>query len=171
MALDKVVSASLDDMVGKCFEINRMLDRAVSILAVKFNMPRTSDLVHHHLAHPIIGTDYGDSIGDYKTKMNELTVYKATPVGDTDYTSPLEIFVRYQKMIFDLRNTAYDAFEDAQEAKDHETRVFVDGFISRLDVLVDQAQTLVDMFTDYGSDPFHLQLLDSNIEKYITVKE
>ena len=53
--MDNLVSKStqeaLMEFVKQCFVMNRFLDRAVSVLGVKFAMNQLADLVHHGLAH------------------------------------------------------------------------------------------------------------------------
>ena len=49
--VSKPTQEALMEFVKQCFAMNRFLDRAVSVLGVKFAMNQLADLVHHELAH------------------------------------------------------------------------------------------------------------------------
>lgn len=162
--MDNIVSSSLDDILCQCFKINRMLDRASSVLEVKFSLRNTGNFVHQNLAHPIIGENYGDSISSYKSKMNVTTNYKATPSGDEDYEKPVDIFVKYRDMLNELIDLSYDAMEDAKSAGDYITKKFVNNFAYKVSDLLSTSNTLIDIFEPCGTDMFKLILIDSEIE-------
>lgn len=157
----------LNEIIGKCFEVNRLCDRGQSILSVTFKMPKTAKVVHMKCAHPIIGSDFADSIGDYQESRDNTTVYPATPVGNTEYAKPIDFFYQYQHYLLELESLVKDVVDDAIEIGDTTTKVFLDGFLSRLIPVIANSITFIDLFTQYGNDSFHLSVLDSIIDDYI----
>ena len=167
--LSDKMSKTLDELVTECFAINRFLDRGMSILSVKFHMKKTESILHPHIAHAFPGDLFADGISGYKDSRDCLTVYGATPMDDSDYDTPLDFINEFYGKILKLQSDVYDATEEAIEEGDHTTKVFLDGLTNNVAKFTEQAQTLVDLFEDYGSGSVNLQLLDSNIEHYITV--
>lgn len=161
------INDRLNEIIGKCFEINRLCDRGQSVLNITFKMPKTANIVHQLLAHPIIGVDFADSIGDYQESRDNLTVYLATPIGNENYENPIDFFYAYNRKVLELENLVKDVIDDAIEAGDTTTKVFLDGFLSRLVSVIANSITFVDLFNQYGNDSFHLSVLDSVIENYI----
>lgn len=157
----------LNEIIGKCFEVNRCCDRGQSILTVTFKMPRTGLLVHHAMAHRIIGSDFADAVGDYQAERDNTTVYPLTPIGNKEYEKPLDFFYDMQHHLLELENLVKDVIDDAIEEGDTTTKVFLDGFLGRLVHLVADSITYIDLFNQYGNDSFHLSVLDSVIDKYI----
>ena len=83
--MDNLVSKStqeaLMEFVKQCFAMNRFLDRAVSVLGVKFAMNQLADLVHHGLAHAY--PNLGDICGEKCLEAYNISViylyYLSTP--------------------------------------------------------------------------------------------
>lgn len=167
--LSEKMSATLDSLVGECFSMNRYLDRCMSLLSVKFHMKHAEPILHVKLAHAFPGDKFADGISGYKDKRDTLTVYPVTPEASFDANNPYELIEEFYKRMITFQNDVYDATEQAIEEGDHSTKVFLDGLTATITDYIDQAQTLVDVFGDYGRDPFHIQMLDANIENYMSV--
>lgn len=159
----------LNDLVTKCFAINRTLDRGVNVLGIKFKMVQASDIIHHRIAHAYLGEEFADGIAAYQTSRNNLTIYGQTPIGDKDYIAPIDFIKDYYNENIELQDMISDAVDKAIEVGDHTTKVFLDGLLTTVAKYTAVAITLLDLFEDYGGDTFHLQVLDSVIEKYINV--
>lgn len=159
----------LNDLITKCFAINRMLDRGMSILGVKFKMVKTAEILHPKIAHAYPSDKFADSISNYQASRNNLTVYGVTPAGDKDYIAPLDFIQDYYNENIELQDMISDTIDKAVDVGDYTTKKFLDGLLVRLADYTALSITLVDLFTDYGSDPYHLQRLDSVIEDYINV--
>lgn len=157
----------LNELVTKCFEINRLVDRGVSILSVKFKMPKAAELIHQNIAHAYPSNILADSISDYQASRDNLTIYGATPIGNQDYASPLDFIRTYYNANLELQDMIYDTMDKCIEVGDYTTKVFLDGLINRLSKYTSMSIILVDLFANYGNEPFNLQMLDSVIDKYI----
>lgn len=163
------VNSKLNDIIGKCFLINRFLDRGMSLLAVEWKLPNCAKVLHPKLAHAYPSDIFADSISEYQTERDMLSVYPETPIGNEKYESVLSFFVRYHRENIELQDMIYDAIDECIEDGDHTTKVFLDSLLKRLSVYTNQSKTLVDAFSKYGDEDFSLQMLDVNIEKYIIV--
>lgn len=169
MLMSEKMQHTLSGLVGECFAMNRFLDRCMSLLDTKFKLKRCAKFLHPALAHAFTGDDFADGISTYMGQRDTLVVYPATPIGDEDFNTPQEIFAAFYLKMIEFQSMVYDAMEDAEEEQDHTTKVFLDGFMMTVMKYIDQAQTLVDISNAYGNTPLGLQLMDSNIKKYITV--
>lgn len=167
--LSSTLSTMLDEIIGKCFAINRFLDRHVSLIDIRWKMPNTSALVHTHLAHNYIGDLFADAINDYKSERDTETIFPETPRGDENYGNILEFAANYHRLNLELEALICDAVAQAVQESDHTTKVFLDGLLTNLKSFIAQSQTLIDQFNITDGDKFKLQVLDENIEKYISV--
>lgn len=165
--INKELNNMLDNLVGKCFAINRMLDRGVSILSIKFKMIQASEIIHQKIAHVYPSDVFADSISTYQGERGMLTIYPFTPVGDKDYSSPLDFIKDYYKENIELQDMICDTIDKSIEIGDHTTKVFLDGLLNRLSKYTSLSINLVDLFESYGNGNFQLQALDSAIKDYI----
>ena len=89
MLSDKT-SEAIDILVGKCFDLNRTFDRAVSILTNVFSMPQAADIVHHNLAH--LWAAIADEYSSFKDEWN-ITPYYPETHGDGRTYSNLQVMM------------------------------------------------------------------------------
>lgn len=169
--ISESLNNKLNELIGECFELNRLCDRGQSLFTIKWKMPNFGWVVHHCAAHLYIGDDFADSIGEYQEARDNLTVYPATFIGNMDYNSPMGFIVAYHNKNLEFERMVKDAVDAAIEEGDTTTKVFLDGLLSRLTPMITQSQLFVDMATQYGDDAFHLQMLDSVIKNYVDVSK
>lgn len=160
------LNVSLNNLVGKCFAINRMLDRGMSLLKVRWKMPITSDILHPKVAHAFTGDLFADGISDYQASRDMETVYPATPMGDKDYDAPIDFFVDFLNECMDFQSMLYDAYEQADEDSDYTTKNFISKIIDNLSEFTDIAQLMIDLCESYGTDKLHMAMLDGVIDEY-----
>lgn len=169
MLISEKTRVSLCEIIGKCFEMNRFLDRGMSLIDTKWKMRNCSEKLHPALAHAFLGDMFADGIGKYMSDRDSIVYYPATPIGNEDYESPLNFFSEFLKRMIEFQNYVYDVMEDVVEEGDHSTKIFLDGLNKNIVSFIAQAQLLVDIFSKYGSTESGLLIIDTNIEKYITV--
>lgn len=168
MITDKV-NDSLNEIVKKCFETNRVLDRIMSQLSVKFTMNNSSSILHPLLAHyfPL----FADKFSDYQDARNALTIYGLTPKDDTDYDNALSMFERYLNTVKELENTIINSIDVCIEESDTMTRVFLENALRDLIPYTAQGILLCDKIEAYGDNPQGRMAFDHNIESFIIIKE
>ena len=107
--LSKKTKLVLEKIIQHCFYINRMADRMVSVLSVKFVMPNTSNIIHKNYAHwaPV----YADLISDYMDSRDCTTIYGETPRGDQEYENPLDCINKALEMNIELEKLLKKSIE------------------------------------------------------------
>ena len=160
------MNSTLNNLVGKCFYMNRMLDRGMSLLKVRWKMPITSNILHPKVAHAFTGGLFADGISDYQATRDAETIYPATPMGDKEYENPVNFFEDYLNECMDFQNMLYDAYDQANEEGDYTTKKFVSGIIENLSKFTEIGQMMVDLCTQYGNDKLHMAMLDGVIDEY-----
>ena len=136
------VNFKLDEIVTKCFEGNRIADRGMSVLTVKFAMHDTEKILHDKLAHlfPMLA----DQVSSYQASRNNLTLYGITPEDNTDYNSPLEFFIRMVDYIMELESLVGESIDVAQDDNDYATFSFLISFLNNVVKVTNQCLLLKD---------------------------
>lgn len=161
-----LISDNLNDklnlLVTKCFEGNRIMDRGLSVLNVKFVMNKTESILHPKMAHlfPLLA----DKVSGYQESRNCLTIYGATPLDASDYSAPYDFFSRVLDYMLDLESAIGEVIELSKEEEDYITYSFLLTFASDITKVTKQALLLVDKSEMYGAD---LKAFDHNIEDFV----
>lgn len=158
------VNSKLDELVTKLFLGNRICDRAMSVLDLKFAMNKTVEVLHPKLAH--LFPALADVVSEYQGSRNALTVYGITPLDSSDYARPLDFFDRMIEFMVDVESLCHEICGISMEEDDSVTRVFIDSFILKLMPVTKQCLVLADKSEAYGND---LMSFDSRIEDWITI--
>ena len=158
------VNNGLNQIIGECFALNRLCDRGMSELSVKFAMNNTSSIAHPRIAH--IFPKISDVISDYQSDRNCLSIYPATPLDQTDYNSPTDFFERLLDSMTDLESLCYDVLNKAQDDSDMTTVVFLQSFIGLLIPITSQCLLLVDKCELYKEN---WAMFDADSELFITL--
>lgn len=158
---------TLDSLVGKCFYMNRILDRGVSLLNVKFKLPNTAEVLHYHGAHVYLGDKFADAIADYQALRDNETMYPATVAGDDVFDKPLSVFLKFHSENLSFENMVLDAIDQANDIGDFATKHFLEKILDNLTEMTGLSKLLVDIFTDCDNDRFKLLMADSVIKEYI----
>lgn len=148
--LSESVNKKLDELLTKCFAGNRLCDRAMSVLDVKFVMNKSVSILHPGIAH--LFPKLADVISDFQADRNQMSIYGMTPLDATDYVSPQEFFERLVDFVEDMESLAYDVKQIAIEESDCTTVAFADDFIEILIPLTKQCLLLVDKGNAYKGD-------------------
>lgn len=155
------INSALDSIVTKCFEGNRIADRGMSILSVKFAMNNAEKLLHPKLAH--LFPQLADVVSGFQDSRGALTAYGLTPEDVTDYESPLDFFIRILDYCQDLEGLVSEAIE-ISSSSDMITYAFLIKFLRQVSDVTAQCILLVDKAEIYGND--HMAF-DHRIEDFI----
>lgn len=159
--IPETLNNKLDEIVTKCFALNRIYDRGVSILNIKFVMNNTVKFIHPKIAHKFPAL--ADIVSDYQGSRNNLTFYGATPEDRSDYTSPLEFFEKILDEMYDFESLISEALELSRD-EDCVTYAFILRFTEEVAKVTEQSILLADKATAYNGD---WMLFDHNIEDFI----
>jgi len=148
--LSEPVNKKLDELLTACFAGNRLCDRAMSVLDVKFFMNKSVSILHPGIAHlfPMLG----DVVSEFQSDRNQMSVYGLTPLDATDYNSPQDFFEKLLEFVEDLESLSYDVKQIALDENDHTTVAFIDDFIETITPLTKQCLLLVDKGNAYKGD-------------------
>ena len=162
------INDSLNLLVQKLFLGNRLLDRIMSVLSVKFVMKSTVDVLHPLLAHsyPLLA----DQISDYQDSKDCLTDYLDTPTDKSDYNTPKDAFVAYLDYSKELEEFIDECVQICKDNGDRTTKVFLEKFLLEIQKFTSQAQLLVDKAESYGNSPSQYMEFDRDIQKMIIVQ-
>lgn len=148
--LSEPVNKKLDELLTACFAGNRLCDRAMSVLDVKFFMNKSVSILHPGIAH--LFPKLGDVVSEFQSDRNQTSIYGLTPLDATDYNSPQEFFEKLLEFVEGLESLAYDVKQIAMDDNDHTTVSFIDDFIENLIPLTKQCLLLVDKGNAYNND-------------------
>ena len=150
----------LEKIIQHCFYINRMADRMVSVLSVKFVMPNTSNIIHKNYAHwaPV----YADLISDYMDSRDCTTIYGETPRGDQEYESPLDCINKALEMNIELEKLLRKSIETSLEERDYTLSYKMPFMISLIDNLSSIGEAEIDKVLD-GYIAFYMDRLDRGL--------
>lgn len=144
------VNEKLDLIVETLFLGNRVLDRIVNQLDVRFIMNKTATALHAPIAHKYLLL--ADKISEYQGDRNMGTIYGLTPRDATEYFSPLYCFQKYQEYSEQLESVICEALELSIEENDYFTQSFLQSFILEVIPYTKQAILLLDKARLYDDD-------------------
>lgn len=158
------IKKSLEDIVRHCFYINRIADRIVSILSVKFVMPNLAELYHLNYAH--WAPSYADKITEYMDARDCTTIYGETPIGNQEYEAPLDCLNKSLEMNLDLEVLLKNAIVVAKDESDYTTMVFLEEALRDVVPITKDILILVDKAEMYGDTSSDWMKLDHDVDKF-----
>ena len=162
--ISEKIKLSLEEIISHCFYINRMADRIVSILSVKFVMPKTAGIYHKGYAH--WAPAYADIISDYMDSRDCTTIYGETIRGDQNYENPLDCFNKSLEMNLELEKKIKKAIEIAKADNDYTTLVFLQCALEKVIPITKDLLLLVDKLELYGDTAKDWMRFDKDIEEF-----
>lgn len=120
------INQRLNTIIGKSNDINRLLDRHISLMTGKFLMKKTAHALHPDYAH-YFSLILSDSVGEYQEERFNLTEYPGTDneIGRRDYNTPKEMFDDEATYIIDLETYINETISVARDAEDETTVLFL----------------------------------------------
>lgn len=148
--IPSTINSKLDEIVTLCFVGNRICDRAMSVLDVKFAMNKSSEILHEKLAH--LFPKIADVVSSYQASRNCLTVYGVTPRDDTEYNNPADFFNKILEYMNDLESMCYESYNLAIDESDITTAAFLQKFVRMIAIITNQCILLSDKSDAYDGD-------------------
>ena len=152
MIVSEITQKTLTELVGKCFEMNRFLDRWCSVVGVKFAYNNTADLVHKYISHwaPLLADDITSKCLE---RYNIPVYYPATPSGGQDYSSVQEAIKDMEQYIIDFQIIFMGACKIANTNNDIHVYADLLDMLEDINEVVEQAILLSDKIDIYGTNP------------------
>lgn len=169
--MDNLVSQPTQDalmeLIKACFRENRVLDRLVSILGVKFVMNQTAEFLHLHVSHyfPILADRIGESTLE---RYNIPVVYGETPKADEDYTSVKECLEIVERRMIDFQAMMMGVCKIAFDHNDIQVYADMLDLLKEFNFYTEQAILLKDKIDAYGEDK--IMAFDHDLKDFIILK-
>ena len=165
--VSKPTQEALMEFVKQCFAMNRFLDRAVSVLGVKFAMNQLADLVHHGLAHAY--PNLSDTAGEKCLEAYNISViYGETPRGDEDYSTVSECIREINKRTIDFQTLTMGVCKIAHDNNDLQVYADMLDILKKVNEYVTQTILLEDKIEVYGSN---IAAYDHDVKDFWILKE
>lgn len=151
MLISQETKDVLNRLVQSGFIANRIWDRGLSVLNVKFAMNNFEKIFHVGLAHRF-PVDWSDTISEILSAYNELTDYFETPTDSSIYSTPLEFFeknLRFHEETYVLIKRAIDI---AVDNGDYNAKTELEKFMIVFNKYINQAILLKDKSIQYGNE-------------------
>ena len=165
--VSKPTQEALMEFVKQCFAMNRFLDRAVSVLGVKFAMNQLADLVHHGLAHAY--PNLSDLCGEKCLEAYNISViYGETPRGDEDYSTVSECIREINKRTIDFQTLTMGVCKIAHDNNDLQVYADMLDILKKVNEYVTQTILLEDKIEVYGNN---IAAYDHDVKDFWILKE
>lgn len=165
------IKSSLEKIIQHCFYCNRIVDRMVSWISVKFVMPNTANIIHPNIAHMYLGTLGADGISEYMDARNCTTIYGETPIGNQEYESPRECFNKLLEINLEWENLVKDSIKLAKEENDYTTMVFLESYLKNIINITKDILTLSDKIDFYDDTKAGWMRFDKDIKDFPIFEE
>lgn len=165
--ISKELNSRLDSIVTGAFFLNRILDRMMSLLSVKFKMLNTAHILHPTLAHHF--PNAADEVSDFQDSRGMLTVYGNTPKADFDASTHIELFEMMLEEFIKYQDLIEDVIDYAAMEKDLMVKEFLMKYLSEMNPYIATAMNLVEISKAYGTDTMAMQLFDDEVEVCLAV--
>jgi len=165
--ISQELNTILDSLVTEAFTCNRILDRSMSLLSVKFKLLKTSELLHAKFAHWF--PQAADLVSNLQDSRGMLTVYGATPLANFDAVSHIELFEMFLDEFVKYQDMIEDAIDASILEKDRMVEAFLKDYLLKLNPYIQSAMNVLDVARMYGTEPLGMQLFDNEIEHCLTV--
>lgn len=138
------------EIVGESFKANRVLDRCVSVLGVKFACNKASKGIHKDLAHlyPLLADKWGELLEKYNIPIE----YPMTPQGVQNYDSVEQIIKTIGEVALDYQSMAMGVAKIAMENNDIHVYAEILDIIKEINKTVEATILLEDKIALYGND-------------------
>lgn len=161
------MTKELETLSGMLFTGNSIVDNMSYSLKTKFIMPRTSDIVHLHIAHilPLLS----DEIVDYADSRGVKFYRPQVPSSKKEYDDIRYIFSDLQQYMVDTEKLICAVIDLAEEEKDRPTKIFLDKFLINFTKYTKMSMELYDFVEKNGTTPKDCMFMDFSINHYMGI--
>lgn len=161
--VSEITQKALFDIIKQCFIENRVIDRMVSVIGVKFACNQTSNLIHHHIAHYF--PNLSDKIGELcLERYNISVVYGETPSAYGDYNSLTQIIEMLEKRVKDFQTMFMGLCKIAYENNDINVYADLMDLLRQYNFIVEQVILLNDKIHNYKEN--NIMSFDHDIKDF-----
>jgi hypothetical protein len=160
LLISQDTNKQVNRIIGQCYNINRILDRMLSVMSVNFACVESVEILHLKFSHkfPLLG----DFFYDLQADFNVLTEYPMTISESTNYNTLYDIFQRVLAEILILNELIVECIEICEEERDinikaslcHFLATTYSKYIKQAIIMRDKSNLYGDNTLDFDRD-FH----------------
>lgn len=162
MLISNETNKMLNLLIQQGFILNRIWDRGLSVLNVKFAMNNFEKIFHVGLAHKF-PVDWSDTISEIQSKYNIVTEYLETYKDISDYNEPIDFFEKNLQAHQETYNIICDAIKIANVNGDFNVEAELKNFMIIFNQYMNQAILLKDKSQSFKDD---YAMFDSMADKF-----
>ena len=163
MYISNATYESLNDFLGKCFQMNSFCDNIAYNLGYK-KMVITEPIFHEKFAHVFPGL--ADFVSDLMLKVEARPVRKALNEDSYEYENNVSMFADLKNAIDKYRADIIKVIEIAEINDDYEIKIDMEGFLSEFKKYLDQVNTWNLKAEQYGDK---VQKFDHDFPSFTTL--
>ena len=149
MIVTQTTQDAVMELIKQCWIKDRLLDRAVSVLGVKFAMSNLSKYIHEDIAHYF--TALSDQIGELCLERYNISVlYGATPAGYEDYESVEDIITTVKEQVIEFQSMFIATCRIAFDNNDLHVFADLQDLLEDYNPIVEQMILVDDKMRFYG---------------------
>lgn len=152
----------LYEIIAQCFQMNRFMDRCVSVLGVEFACNHSSSLIHQHIAHYF--PQLSDQIGEKCLERYNISVeYGATDEGKQDYISVDDMIQKIEDKVIEFQNMFIGCLKASFDNGDLQIYIDLSELLKGYNEIVEQVILLNDKVKAYGEN---IMAFDHDIDTF-----
>lgn len=146
---DNEYQQKMMELVRDTFQLNAFLDNCAYHLDF-YNLPVTQDIVHHKFAH--LAPGWADEITEFLSTQGVRSVRLGLSDEITDYDNIALVFNDMYDTFVKYIDEILDMIEFCEFKNETRTKIFLENFVSSLNIYLKQTRIWKDKINSYGDD-------------------
>ena len=146
---DSEYQQKMMELVRDTFQLNAFLDNCAYHLDF-YNLPVTQDIVHHKFAH--LAPGWADEITEFLSTQGVRSVRLGLSDEITDYDNIALVFNDMYDTFVKYTDEILDMIEFCEFKNETRTKIFLENFVSSLNIYLKQTRIWKDKINSYGDD-------------------
>lgn len=146
---DNEYQQKMMELVRDTFQLNAFLDNCAYHLDF-YNLPVTQDIVHHKFAH--LAPGWADEITEFLSTQGVRSVRLGLSDEITDYDNIALVFNDMYDTFVKYTDEILDMIEFCEFKNETRTKIFLENFVTSLNIYLKQTRIWKDKINSYGDD-------------------
>ena len=146
---DNEYQQKMMELVRDTFQLNAFLDNCAYHLDF-YNLPVTQDIVHHKFAH--LAPGWADEITEFLSTQGVRSVWLGLSDEITDYDNIALVFNDMYDTFVKYTDEILDMIEFCEFKNETRTKIFLENFVTSLNIYLKQTRIWKDKINSYGDD-------------------
>ena len=146
---DNEYQQKMMELARDTFQLNAFLDNCAYHLDF-YNLPVTQDIVHHKFAH--LAPAWADEITEFLSTQGVRSVRLGLSDEITDYDNIALVFNDMYDTFVKYTDEILDMIEFCEFKNETRTKIFLENFVTSLNIYLKQTRIWKDKINSYGDD-------------------